>query len=91
MDDCSRGPWLGRIFRRTSCPIPRPDQRRSLLRTRHLLPLATFLVPNVAIGYGVVLPRHGFGGFNEITIGFAGALLGAAVTYLVGVRGALRA
>ena len=62
----------------------------SRLRARHLLPLVGFVVPTIAIGYGVVLPRNGMGGVNELSIGFATTVLAAAITYIIGVRAALR-
>jgi hypothetical protein len=80
---------LHRLFRRTSCPLPEPGQRRACLRTRHVLPLVGFLVPTVVIGYGVVLPEHA-PGVNELSVGFASTLVGAAITYMVGVVAALR-
>lgn len=81
---------LERLFRRTSCPIPAPASQRACLRPRHVVPLIGFLVPNVIIGYGFVLPRNGAGGLNELSIGFALALAGAALTYAIGVFAALR-
>ncbi|MDQ3340834.1 MAG: hypothetical protein M4D80_37225 [Myxococcota bacterium] len=79
-----------RLFRRTSCPIPNPAGRSACLRPRHLVPLAGFIVPSVVIGYGLVLPHAGFSGVNELSIGFATTLMGAAATYVVGVMMALR-
>jgi uncharacterized membrane protein (Fun14 family) len=60
------------------------------VRPIHFLPLVAFLVPTAVIGYGVVIPRHGLGGVNELTVGFATTLAGAVVTYVVGVLAALR-
>ena len=60
------------------------------MKPRHLLPLVGFVVPTVLIGYGVVIPRSCIAGMNELTIGFATTIVGACVTYVVGVRGALR-
>ena len=34
-----------------------------------LVPLAGFVVPSVAIGYGVVIPRSCITGWNEHTLG----------------------
>jgi hypothetical protein len=59
-------------------------------RAKHFVPLAAFLVPSIIIGYGFVLPRAGHGGVNELSIGFAATLLGASMTYVVGVVAALR-
>jgi hypothetical protein len=44
----------------------------------------------VIIGYGFVIPRSCIAGVNELTIGFATTILGACVTYVAGVRAALR-
>jgi hypothetical protein len=60
------------------------------VRLTHLLPLAGFIVPSLVIGYGFVLPRSGFGGVNELTIGFATTLIGASITYVAGIILALR-
>ena len=54
------------------------------------LPLLGFLVPSALIGYGWVIPRSPIAGVNEWTIGYGLTLAGATVTYLVGVRLALR-
>ena len=77
-------------FRRTSCPLPAPGQARGCLRLHHFLPLIGFLVPTVAIAYGIVLPRNGVAGINELSVGFAATLLGAAVTYIIGVAVVVR-
>jgi hypothetical protein len=68
---------------------PQPAPRRAL-RVHLWVPLIVFVVPNVVIGYGFVLPRHGAGGLNELSIGFAATLVAAVATYVTGVRAALR-
>lgn len=55
-------------------------------RLRLAWPLIGFVVPSVVIGYGFVLPGAGYGGINELSIGFAATIVGACVTYVVGVR-----
>jgi ABC-type Fe3+ transport system permease subunit len=60
------------------------------MRFAHLVPLLGFLIPTVAIGYGVVIPGSCIAGVNEHTVGFATSLLAASVTYVLGVRQALR-
>ena len=60
------------------------------MKARHWLPLVGFVVPTVLIGYGIVIPRSCIAGINELTIGFASTIVGAVVTYVVGVRNALR-
>jgi ABC-type Fe3+ transport system permease subunit len=54
------------------------------------VPLLGFVVPTVVIGYGFVIPRSPIAGVNELTIGFATTIVGACVTYVVGVRNVLR-
>lgn len=81
---------LARLLRRTSCPVPAPGRRGACVRPHHVLPLVGFLVPTVALGYGIVLPRNGAAGVNELTVGFGLTLIGAAATYLAGVWVALR-
>ncbi|HEX2676401.1 MAG TPA: hypothetical protein VHM19_07170 [Polyangiales bacterium] len=60
------------------------------MQLRHYLPLLGFVVPTVVIGYGFVIPKSCIAGVNQLSIGFATTILGAAVTYVVGVRSALR-
>jgi len=59
------------------------------MKARHYMPLVGFVVPTVAIGYGVVIPRSCIAGVNELTIGFATTVIGVCVTYILGVRAAL--
>ena len=80
---------LARLLRR-SCPLPTRGQSRACLRPHQFLPLVGFLVPTAAIAYGIVLPRNGAAGVNELTVGFAATLVGAAVTYVMGILVAVR-
>lgn len=57
---------------------------------RHYVPLVGFVVPTVVVGYGFVIPRSCIAGMNELTIGFAVSIVGACVTYVLGVRQAVR-
>lgn len=57
---------------------------------RHFVPLLGFVVPTLAIGYGVVIPRSCIAGWNELTVGFAATVLGACLTYWAGLRLAVR-
>ena len=59
-------------------------------RLRHYVPLLGFLVPTVTIGYGFVIPRSCIAGVNELTVGFATTILGACLSYVAGIRSALR-
>ena len=90
MSERAPGSFLSRLFARRSCPIPPPGARCTSLQVRDLLPLAGFVLPTVGIGYGYVIPRSSIAGVNELTIGFGVTVIGACVTYLVGVRAALR-
>jgi hypothetical protein len=48
-----------------------------------------FVLPTAVIGFGVVIPRSCIAGVNELTIGFASTIVGACVTYALGLRQAL--
>lgn len=75
-----------------TCPVPTTCpatlRRRKLLRLA--LPLVSFVVPTVVMAYGVLIPRSCIAGLNELTFGFGTTVLGACITYLVGIRAALR-
>jgi hypothetical protein len=60
------------------------------MRGRHYVPLAGFVIPTIVIGYGIVIPRSCIAGVNELTIGFATTVIGACVTYVLGLRAVLR-
>ena len=64
--------------------------RGATLKPRHYVPLVGFVVPTVVIGYGVVIPRSCIAGINDLTLGFAATIFGACVTYVLGLRAALR-
>jgi ubiquinone/menaquinone biosynthesis C-methylase UbiE len=36
------------------------------------------------------MPRHGITGLNELTVGFASTVVGASLTYMIGLRAAIR-
>jgi hypothetical protein len=54
------------------------------------LPLITYIIPTLIIGYGFVIPRSCIAGFNELTIGFGSAMAGVCLAYWFGVRAASR-
>ena len=60
------------------------------MKLRYLIPLVSFVVPTVVIGYGVVIPRSCIAGVNDLTLGFAASIVGASVTYVFGLRTVLR-
>ncbi|HET6304518.1 MAG TPA: hypothetical protein VFG80_07030 [Myxococcota bacterium] len=57
---------------------------------RHFVPLIGFVVPTAIMGYGVMIPQSCIAGVNELTLGFAGSIVGACVTYWLGLRALLR-
>jgi SAM-dependent methyltransferase len=59
-------------------------------KARNYLPLLGFVLPTLVIGYGFVIPRSCIRGINELSIGFGTTVLGAALTYVAGVRSASR-
>jgi len=63
---------------------------RPPLAFRHYVPLLGFVVPTVAIGYGFVIPHSCIAGWNDLTLGFAATVGGACLTYVAGLRLALR-
>ena len=60
------------------------------MKMRHLVPLIGFVVPTVGIGYGLVIPRSCIAGVNALTVGFGTTVIGACVTYVLGIRAVLR-
>ena len=62
----------------------------SRLTLRHFVPLAGFVLPTAVMGYGIMIPQSCIAGVNELSVGFAGAIAGACVTYWVGLRALLR-
>ena len=60
------------------------------MKLRHFVPLLGFVVPTLVIGFGFVLPNSGAAGVNQLSVGFLSTVVGACVTYWIGVRSALR-
>lgn len=56
---------------------------------KHFVPLIGFVLPTVIIGYGFVIPHSCIAGVNELTVGFGTSIVGACVTYVIGLRAAL--
>jgi hypothetical protein len=54
------------------------------------LPLLSFVVPTLVMGYGVVIPRSCIAGVNALSVGFGTTVLGACISYFAGMRAALR-
>jgi hypothetical protein len=81
---------LSRLFGPKSSLPPQAGARSTRIQPRDLVPLAGFVIPTVVIGYGFVIPKSPIAGFNELTVGFGLTIVGACVTYLIGVRAARR-
>ncbi len=62
----------------------------SRLTLRHFVPRIGFVVPTAIMGYGVMIPQSCIAGVNELTLGFSGSIVGACVTYWLGLRALLR-
>jgi hypothetical protein len=60
------------------------------MKLAYFFPLLGFLVPTVGIGFGLVIPKSCIAGFNDLTVGFALTVVGACVTYWLGLRTVLR-
>jgi hypothetical protein len=60
------------------------------VKLRYFLPLIGFVAPTLGVGFGYVIPHSCIAGVNDLTIGFASSVLGACVTYWLGVRAVIR-
>ena len=60
------------------------------MNLRHFVPLLSFAIPTLLIGYGIVIPRSCIAAFNELSVGFGTTVLGACFAYLAGIRMALK-
>jgi hypothetical protein len=81
------------MVRPASCPVPAATCPAAVRRRRMIriwLPLVMFAVPTVVTAYGFVIPGSCIHGFNGLTFGFATTILGACLSYVAGVRAALR-
>lgn len=76
---------------RASCPLPTACPAARRRRWLQLwIPLVSFAVPTVVIGYGFVIPNSCIHGWNGLSFGFGSTVFGACITYVFGVRAALR-
>jgi hypothetical protein len=53
-------------------------------------PLIGFVIPTLIVGFGIVIPRSCIAGINELTVGFGATVVGASLTYGIGLRLARR-
>jgi hypothetical protein len=60
------------------------------MKLNYLSPLVGFVIPTLLIGYGFVIPKSCIAGINDLTIGFATTVIGACLTYWMGVRTVIR-
>jgi hypothetical protein len=51
-----------------------------------VIALLAFVLPTLVIGYGFMIPNSPIAGFNELTAGFGTTVLGACLTYFVGIH-----
>jgi len=56
------------------------------MKLSYLYPLLGFVLPTLIIGYGLVIPQSCIAGINSLTIGFGTTVLGACITYWMGVQ-----
>jgi hypothetical protein len=56
------------------------------MKMRYFAPLIGFVVLTIVIGFGLMIPRSCIAGFNDLTVGFSGTIVGACVTYWFGVQ-----
>ena len=61
------------------------------MKPAYIWPLIGFAVPTLGVGFGFVIPKSCIAGINDLTVGFAATVIGACVTYWLGLRSALRA
>ena len=54
------------------------------------IPLVGFVVPTLVIGFGFMIPRSCIAGVNELSVGFAGTIAAGCLSYVLGVRSALK-
>lgn len=50
------------------------------------VPLLGHVVPTLAIGYGLVIPRSCIAGWNELSLGFGLSVVGTCIAYVLGQR-----
>ncbi len=60
------------------------------MKLKYLYLLIGFVIPTLRIGYGVVIPQSCIADVNELTIGFASTVMGACLTYWLGIRAVQR-
>ncbi len=60
------------------------------MKARYYVPLIGFVVPTVVIGYGLVIPSSCIAGINELTLGFGATIIGACITYAMGILAVVR-
>jgi hypothetical protein len=73
-----------------SIAMTTPSETTLRRLVRLYLPLVLFVVPTTIIGFGVLIPRSCINGINELTIGFGSTVFFSIVTYVLGVRAALK-
>ena len=83
--------WMPRFFRVCRMRDQQgADPRGATLKVTHFYPLLGFVIPTVVIGYGIVIPNSCIAGINQHSVGFGTTVLGACVTYWMGLRNVVR-
>jgi ABC-type Fe3+ transport system permease subunit len=59
------------------------------MKVPHFYPLLGFAIPSLIIGYGFVIPRNCFEGFNPNSLGFGLTILGTCTAYWRELRRAI--
>jgi hypothetical protein len=59
------------------------------MKARYFTALLGFILPSILIGFGVVIPGSCIAGVNQLSVGFATSLFGAAGAYWLGIRAVL--
>src|SRR5205814_5249874 len=89
----ARGKWRRRFCFRPRSPAGDIGSKRrydGFVKVRYFWPLVGFVVPTLLIAFGYVIPRSCIAGINELTLGFLSSVIGASVTYWIGVRTVVR-
>ncbi len=60
------------------------------MKLRYFYPLIGFVAQTIVVAYCFVIPKSCIAGVNPLSIGFAGTVAGASLTYYFGIRAALR-
>ena len=83
-------PWPPAVPLRAGSDCRPAEQHQRDKTMKHWMPLAGFVVPTTVIGYGFMIPHSCIAGVNELSLGFGAAIAAGCVSYILGVRAALK-